>query len=120
MEVYVRPFSGPGGKWLVSSGGGNWASWSQNGKRLFYKSPDGSIMAVDYTAKGDTFTAGKPVSWGAPRPAKQHVTSTFRNWDMSPDGHRAILFTDPDTAPGNTMKLTALFNFFDELKRVVP
>ena len=36
-DLYVRPFPGPGGKWQVSSGGGNYPKWSRNGKELFYR-----------------------------------------------------------------------------------
>lgn len=30
-QVYVQPFPGPGGKWLVSQGGGFNAIWSRDG-----------------------------------------------------------------------------------------
>ena len=40
-EVYVRPFPGPGGKWLVSQGGGGFnAIWSRDGRRLHFRRGD--------------------------------------------------------------------------------
>jgi Tol biopolymer transport system component len=36
FEVYVRPFPGLGGKWLVSAEGGCQPRWRSDGKELFY------------------------------------------------------------------------------------
>ncbi|HYM13626.1 MAG TPA: protein kinase, partial [Bryobacterales bacterium] len=37
-EIYVRPFpGGAGGKWQVSTGGGLYGIWSNNGRELFYE-----------------------------------------------------------------------------------
>jgi Tol biopolymer transport system component len=46
VEVYVRSFPGPGGKWQVSMAGGNQPRWRPDGKELFYVAPDGRLMAV--------------------------------------------------------------------------
>jgi Tol biopolymer transport system component len=54
-EVYVQPFPGPGGQWLISTGGGNHPVWSRNGRELFYQGPDYRIMVATYSAKGDSF-----------------------------------------------------------------
>src|SRR5204863_1156028 len=37
MQVYVRPFPGPGGVTQVSSDGGSEPIWSPDGTRLFYR-----------------------------------------------------------------------------------
>jgi Tol biopolymer transport system component/tRNA A-37 threonylcarbamoyl transferase component Bud32 len=58
-EVYVRSFPGAGGKWQVSTAGGQEAHWSADGKELFYRAPDQKVMSVEIqTANG--FTAGVP------------------------------------------------------------
>jgi Tol biopolymer transport system component len=63
VEVYVRPFpASSGGKWLVSSGGGNQARWRSDGKELFYMSPSGSLMAAEVHATGSAFEIGAPKS----------------------------------------------------------
>ena len=37
-EIYVRPFpGGRGGKWQISTGGGLYGLWSNNGRELFYE-----------------------------------------------------------------------------------
>ncbi len=45
-QVYVRPFPDAGGKWQVSTGGGNQPRWRPDGKELFYVSRNARLMAV--------------------------------------------------------------------------
>jgi hypothetical protein len=45
-EIYVAPYPGPGGKFLISTEGGILPHWSDDGKELFYRSGN-KIMAVD-------------------------------------------------------------------------
>ena len=44
VEIYVRPFPGPGDKWPISTGGGTNAVWSRARHELLYLAPDGRIM----------------------------------------------------------------------------
>jgi dipeptidyl aminopeptidase/acylaminoacyl peptidase len=54
-EVYVRPFPNTtAGRWQVSNGGGSQARWSPDGQELFYRRPDGWLMAARL-ADGDAF-----------------------------------------------------------------
>ncbi len=59
-EVYVSPFPNASSKWQVSHGGGEEPRWRQDGKELFYVSPDGKLMAAGVTL-GESFEAGTPV-----------------------------------------------------------
>jgi hypothetical protein len=117
LEVYVRPFpprsSGQGGKWQISNSGGTSARWSRNGKELVYQSGD-QLMAVSYTVKGDTFLAEKPRVWSARLGGTQ--------WDLSPDGKRAVVLTPVESAeaPKQEHEVVFLENFFDELRRRAP
>ena len=68
LDVFVRRslFSNQrtGGKWLVSKDGGELPLWSTAGRSLYFLSfPEMHIIAVDYEAKGDVFSAGKPRQW---------------------------------------------------------
>jgi len=120
-EVYVRPFSaaggGPGGRWQVSTGGGRTPVWSRDGRDLLFLTPDGRVMAAAYTAKGDSFAAGKPRVWTETRILQ---AGFGRNYDITPDGKRlaAIMVgAEDDKLPTH---LTFLLHFFDELRRKVP
>jgi Tol biopolymer transport system component len=115
-EIYVRPFPGPGGRWQISTGGGSFPVWSRDGRELLFRSSDQRVMAVGYTAKGDSFIAGKPSPW-----SETHVMTfgTLSTWDLAPDGKRmAVFVTDTgDDKQKPPTHLTFLLNYFDELQR---
>jgi Tol biopolymer transport system component len=114
-QIYVRPFSGSEGRWLLSSGGGGQdtgytgpasgeggfnAFWSPNGRELFYTNLEGRIMLVSYTAKGDTFSANPPRLWSSRRVSVLY-SPLATNIDLAPDGKRfaVILPTGQDAEP---------------------
>jgi serine/threonine-protein kinase len=118
LELYVRPFPGPGGKWQISTGGGVSPKWSRNGKELFYETRDSKIMVTTYTASGDSFRADKPQLWS---PGQFTNRGTSFNYDLHPDGKRFAVLKAPATeqAPAAN-KVSFIFNFFDELHRKLP
>ncbi len=65
-QVYIIPFnpdnpnSGTGGKWQISVDGGQFAKWMNNGKSVYYYTPDNKILGVDVNEKGSTISPGKP------------------------------------------------------------
>jgi WD40 repeat protein len=119
FEVYVRPFPGPGGRWQISTRGGSLPLWSRDGRELFFETLDNRVMAAGYTAKGDSFAAGKPRVWTDAR--LHRLGTTFSNYDLAPDGKRLAAFL-ADDANGEKppTHLTFLLNFFDELRRRAP
>jgi serine/threonine-protein kinase len=117
MEVYVRPFPGPGGRWQVSTGGGGWPLWSRDGRELLFETLDWRVMAVSYTAKADSFAAAKPRVWTEARLRN----SASPNYDLAPDGKRLAATVAGDANNEKpTTHLTFLLNFFDELRRKAP
>jgi eukaryotic-like serine/threonine-protein kinase len=118
MEIYVRPFLGPEGKWQVSNGGGTFPTWSRAGHALFYRTLDNRIMAASYTTEGDSFAVDKPRLWSEKRFADLF---NIRNFDVAPDGKRAaVLMATEGTGEKATPHLTFMLNFFDELHRRAP
>src|SRR5579864_332554 len=112
MQVYVRPFPGPGGRWQISTGGALFPVWSRDGRELLFRTPDQRVMAANYTATGDSFAAGKPRLW-----SETHLryVGAFSTFDLAPDGKRLAVL-DADDANGDKLPthLTFLLNFFDE------
>jgi Tol biopolymer transport system component len=49
------------GEWQVSTTGGAYPRWRSDGKELYYIAPDGKLMAVPITVKGETLDPGTPV-----------------------------------------------------------
>ncbi len=111
-EIYVRPFPGPGGKTQISTGGGSLPQWSRNGKELYYiASTRDKIMAVTYSAIGDSFRAEKPRIWSTGQ------ISERGSYVPSPDGKRIGVLKSPgavDAAPIN--KVDFIFNFIDQIR----
>jgi serine/threonine-protein kinase len=116
-EVYVRPFPGPGGRLQISTGGGSSPLWSRDGRELLFQTLDRRVMAVGYSAKGDSFDAGKPRVWSETRLLNAGGASVY---DLAPDGKRLAAILASDQAGGEPTHLTFLLNFFDELRRRAP
>jgi len=118
-EVYVRPFPSREGKWQVSTAGGEYPTWSPNQKEMFYRTADQRIWVAPYTVEGDSFRPDKPRLWSdvpfTDRGAR------IRNFDLHSDGQRfAVLKASQTQAENKLDKVTFIFNFFDELRRIAP
>jgi serine/threonine-protein kinase len=92
--------------------------WSSNGRELFYETVDNRIMVVDYAANGDSFVPSKPRLWSE----KQIFMPGNTNLALAPDGKRFAVFPIPEAAgpEKDSVHVTFLLNFLDELKRRVP
>lgn len=115
-EIYVRPFRGRGGPWLVSSGGiaGTMAHWPSGGRALYYLSTDRHIMEVTYTEEGNSFVADEPRRWS-------EATLPFAAFNVSSDTTRAIIAAPAEPLDArHTLHVTVLMNLFDELRRRAP
>ncbi len=117
-QVYVRPFPGPGGKWLISTGGGVFPTWSRTKHELFYVAPNGQIMVAPYKVEGNAFIAGKPRLWSERRVLVRGPTT--RMFDLHPDGERVAFAPAAQTVGAKQDHLRFIFNFFDELRRIAP
>ena len=122
LEVYVRMFPGPGGRWQVSSSGGRLPVWSGDGRELLFQTPGQRVMAVSYSARGDSFTVRQPRVWAETRLlASRGNTANTYNYDLAPDGKRlAAIVADEQGVGKPVTHLTFLLNFLDELRRKAP
>ena len=123
LEIFVRPFPDvDGGKWQVSTEGGNYPAWSPDGRELFYRTLDGAAVMGVTVETEPTFRVGIPVA----RVQGDYVYSAGngRNWDISPDGQRFLMLKNvgqratEDAPPPPT--LTVVLNWFEELTERVP
>ena len=118
--IYVRLFTGHGGKQQISSVGGVIPKWSPNGKDLFYRTESNRINVVSYIATGNAFRAEKPRLW-SPAQFTNTVSGDARNYDLHPDGKCfAVLMPPGRVEAAKVEKITFVFNFFDELRRIAP
>ncbi len=121
LEVYVRPFQGPGAKIQISADGGAHPVWARSGHELFF-ADDGKLMMVPVKTEG-TFQAGTarllfegPYDFGGA--ADKGDDDVYRNYDVAPDGERfAVVQRDPNNAP---IHVNLILNWTGQLTRVVP
>jgi serine/threonine-protein kinase len=117
-EVYVQPFPDiEKGRWQISATGGGYPAWARDGRELFYIAADGRLMVVAVRTQG-TFAAGTPrmiINGGF------FVGSNARAYDVSPDANRFLLIeASPTGIQPDTVGLTVVLNWAEELKRLVP
>src|SRR5262249_43904731 len=85
IEVYVRPFPGPGGKWPVSTTGGTHPVFARNSRELFYLDRHSrKLMVVSYKAVGDSFIPSEPAVWSE-KPVVD--LGELYAYDVAPDGN---------------------------------
>jgi Tol biopolymer transport system component len=115
-DVYVRPFPGPGMKYLVSSDGGSAPLWARNGKQLFYRQGN-QMWVVDVRTDGG-FAASKPrLLFEKPG---YGTTFPLRTYDLSLDGQRFLMVKVEQRKPTPVTEMILVQNWFEELKRLIP
>jgi len=110
-EVYVAPFPGPGGKWQVSTGGGNWPRWRRDGAEIFYQAPDDRLMAAAVNGKGASFEVGAVM----PLFETRAMTGLRFPYDVFADGQRFLINTLPEQA--TSAPITVVLNWTAGLKK---
>ena len=108
IEIFVRPFPGPGGKWQVSTKGGAEPRWAPDGRTIYYRD-DTRLMAATFD--------------GSARPAIGRPTTLFsrrvtqigfaRSYDILPDG-KSFIFIEEDSDTGT---IDLILNWSTELLR---
>ena len=112
-EVYLTELEAPERRTTVSTGGGDEAVWSHDGKELFYRN-GANFYAVPVGA-------GPGIQLGPP---KLLFSGTFdenpggdANYDVSPDGRFIVIQRAASATP---TEIHVVVNWFEELKRLVP
>jgi eukaryotic-like serine/threonine-protein kinase len=112
IEVYLRPFPGPGEKYPISTSGGGQPAWSRSGKELFYRNGD-QMMAVDVQTQ--PFRAARPKVLFTGRYLQKEQQTQY---DVAPNGDFVMLsVAEGDQA---AIQINLLMNWFEELKAHVP
>ena len=110
FEIYVQPFTGPGGKSQISTGGGAQPRWPRDGGELFYVGPDNRLMAVPIRldSKAMVVDAGAPVPLFATRVDSSVLSSDSQQYVISADGQRFLMNTVVEQA---ATPLTVILNW---------
>ena len=108
-EIQVRrfPVADAGGQWKVSSGGGQQARWSGDGRTIFYMNADQTAVLATHVTPGPTFGVGAT-----------NVVMTGKGfgagWDMDRKSGR-IVVTEPVAPAG--VRIVVMQHWLDEFRR---
>ncbi len=97
MEVYVRPYPGPGARVSVSLQGGSEPVWAHSGRELFFRAGDSLMVAA--VAPGSTFAITR---------RRLLFTGSFvrgdsyREYDVAPDDQHFVMLS------GGSARLTLI------------
>ena len=114
MEIYVSPFLNANGKWQVSNAGGQEPRWRQDGRELFYLSPEGKMMSVAVTT-GASFEAGSPVALFQTNRRQPVSAQDVFSYDVSSDGQKFLIITKMNEASAAPLSIT--LNWASEMEK---
>jgi serine/threonine-protein kinase len=111
-EVYVRDMSSGGGRWQVSTSGGEEPHWSQDGRELYYRN-ESQLMVVAVDTR-TTFVPRPPVLLFDG--VYNLRSNTGISYAVAPKGDRFLMVRLTDNNASSN--LTVVTNWFAELRRL--
>ncbi len=117
FEVYVRPIDRSTDAVPVSTAGGTGPVWSRSGDRLFFR--QGRLLMAASVVSQPELEIGRPeVVFDAGWELGQDTSLNYVvNYDVMPDGRFLMVKNDPEAIP---TRINVIFNWFEELNRLVP
>jgi len=94
-EVFVQSVPRSSAKVQISAGGGTFPVWRRDGREIYYRAGNGSIMAVEVKAAAGTLETGSRAQLFNPRSPPQPENLRF---DVSADGQRLLALTVAEEA----------------------
>ena len=111
LEVYVRPYPGPGPALQISTSGGQEPCWAGHGLELFFLRGE-TLFSVSLTNAGGRLTTGAAKTVFTGRIAAGGVRNGY---DVSADGHRFLMVRRNELPPGTETRLEIVVNWLIEL-----
>ncbi len=109
FEIYAAPFPEQGQRRRISNGGGSYPRWRADGKEIFYRGLNGTLMAAEVSSKGGNLEVGAVRSIGI------QFTAPDYQYDVSADGQRFLVATPREQR--SPTPLTLVQNWTALLKR---
>ena len=122
VEVYLCPFPEVDeDRWQLSTEGGTHPVWAPDGREVFYRSPDGQLVAVPIQTE-PTVIVGRPSALFDGLIGSTDAASDDHTYDIAPDGKRFLVIRDIDTGDvlAGLDEIHVVLNWNEELERLVP
>jgi eukaryotic-like serine/threonine-protein kinase len=113
-EVYVEAFPATGFRRQVSTLGGFGPQWRRDGKELFYRAPNQTLMAVDVKSNPTTVEFSPPKALFPTRIKWMEIQAVGRHYAAAPDGQRFLMISATDEAQSSP--ITVMLNWTAALK----
>jgi tRNA A-37 threonylcarbamoyl transferase component Bud32 len=104
MEVYVRPYPGPGARVSVSLRGGTEPAWSRDSRELYYRAGD-SLMAATVSLLPTFAVTGRRALFSG----TFLRAASSREYDPAPDGQHFVMVSG-GSAKSTLIVINDLFN----------
>ena len=122
-DTWVRPFPNTeGGRWKISTAGGDRPLWSRSGREIFYRERAANrerLMVVSVFPS----PPGGPFAYGNPAPLLDVSAYSFpsiaRTYDISADDKRFLFLRRPARTSTSGDSLTVIVNWGDEVRSKV-
>jgi Tol biopolymer transport system component len=113
-EVYVEAFPATGFRRQVSTLGGFEPQWRLDGRELFYRATDETLMAVDVKSNPTTVEFSPPKALFPTRIKWMEIQAGARHYAAAPDGQRFLMISATDEAQSSP--ITVMLNWTAALK----
>ena len=113
-EIYVRDMTRDGGRWQISTEGGEEPRWSHDGRELYYR--NGSLFMSVAVTTDPAFQAGKPVNLF--NGIFDLRTNSGIPYDVDTKGNRFLMIRPAEESFAPSVMI--VLNWFEELRRVGP
>ena len=110
-EVFVRqfPVTAGGRQWQISTDGGFEPYWRSDGRELFFLAPNRTLMSVEVSGTGATFTPRAPRALFLTAITWLENQALGRHYAPSRDGQRFLIANATDRA--RTLPITVVLNW---------
>jgi hypothetical protein len=112
--VYVEAFPAAGFRRQISNLGGFEPHWRPDGKELFYRAPNQTLMAVGVKSRPTTLEFSPPKTLFATRIQWTEIQAVARHYAVAPDGQRFLMISATDEA--QSVPITVVVNWTGSLK----
>jgi serine/threonine-protein kinase len=110
-DIYVQAYPGPGGREVVSLGGGTEPVWSPTAYELFYRNGDRLFAVTIRTEPKIAADTPRVLFTGSYVPSP--TETGLPNYDVFPDGRRFVMVRSATTSE---MHVHVIQNWFEQLR----